>query len=262
VGRYPALATAVLLVAVVQNTVALAEPGGTGAEPSVVEVDDVAADDGQLFGDALEDDLFGEPLLEVADPFEGLNRAVFAFNDKLYFYALKPVARLYRHVPERVRVSVGNFFSNLTAPIRVVNNVLQGKIGSAGGELMRFIVNSTVGIGGLFDPATRYARIPRSDEDFGQTLGRYGIGSGPYLVLPMVGPCNVRDGVGLAVDLFLDPVPYVVGGAEYLAAKGTSTVNEVSLDDDTYEGIKRDALDPYLFVRDAYAQHRAGKIAQ
>jgi phospholipid-binding lipoprotein MlaA len=165
-------------------------------------------------------------------------------------------------VPERVRVSVGNFFVNLTAPIRVVNNTLQGKIGPAGGEMMRFVINTTVGIGGLFDPATRYAAIPKSNEDFGQTLGRYGIGSGPYLVLPMLGPSNVRDGVGWAVDLFLDPLPYLVGGLDYWAAKGTNTVNTVSLDKDTYEGIKRDALDPYLFVRDAYAQHRAGKITR
>jgi len=159
-----------------------------------------------------------------------------------------------------VRVSVGNFFSNLAAPIRVVNNSLQGKIGPAGGELMRFIINTTVGIGGLFDPATRYAAIPESDEDFGQTLGRYGIGAGPYLVLPLVGPSNARDGLGWAVDLFLDPLPYLASGVEYWAAKGTNIVNTVSLDKDTYEGIKRDALDPYLFVRDAYAQHRTGKI--
>jgi len=258
VGRYPSLAAAVLVALFTYGPVATADEGGVTAEPPVTSVEGGVADD--VASDELDEDLFAEPSLQVADPFEAVNRAVFAFNDKLYFYVLKPVARLYRVVPEGVRVSVGNFFVNITAPIRVVNNTLQGKIGPAGGELMRFIINTTVGIGGLFDPATRYAAIPKSSEDFGQTLGRYGIGSGPYLVLPMLGPSSVRDGVGWAVDLFLDPLPYLVTGLEYWAAKGTDTVNTVSLDKDTYEGIKRDALDPYLFVRDAYAQHRAGKI--
>lgn len=259
-GRHPSLALAVLLAVFAHGPLATADEGIVAAEPSVAAVEGAIFDDVDVVGDDLDEDLFGEPSLVVADPFEGVNRAVFAFNDKLYFYVFKPVARLYRIVPEPVRVSVGNFFSNITAPIRVVNNTLQGKIGPAGGELMRCIINSTVGIGGLFDPATRYAAIPKSNEDFGQTLGRYGIGSGPYLVLPMLGPSNVRDGVGRVVDLFLDPLPYLVHGPEYWAARGTSTVNTVSLDKDTYEGIKRDALDPYLFVRDAYAQHRAGKI--
>ena len=259
-ARYPSLAVAVLVVVFAQGPVAMADEGGVAAGPPVAVVEGGAVEGIDVARDELDEDLFGEPSLVVADPFEGVNRAVFAFNDKLYFYVLKPVARFYRVVPERVRVSVGNFFTNITAPIRVVNNTLQGKIGPAGGELMRFVINTTVGIGGLFDPATRYAAIPKSNEDFGQTLGRYGIGPGPYLVLPMLGPSNVRDGVGWAVDLFLDPLLYLVQGPEYWAASGTSTVNTVSLDKDTYEGIKRDALDPYLFVRDAYTQHRAGKI--
>jgi len=254
------LGLVLLLALSTQGSVAIAGEATAvgGAEAGGVAA--VEAGDGNEVDADLDADLFGEAELVVADPFEGLNRAVFAFNDKLYFYVLKPVARFFRVVPEPVRVSVGNFFSNLAAPIRVVNNSLQGKIGPAGGELMRFIINTTVGIGGLFDPATRYAAIPESDEDFGQTLGRYGIGAGPYLVLPLVGPSNARDGLGWAVDLFLDPLPYLASGVEYWAAKGTNIVNTVSLDKDTYEGIKRDALDPYLFVRDAYAQHRTGKI--
>jgi len=254
------LGLALLIALSTPGALAIAGEATAAGGPEVSGAAAVEAGDGEPADADLDGDLFGEPELVVFDPLEGVNRAVFVFNDKLYFYLLKPVARAFRIIPEPVRVSVGNFFSNLAAPIRVVNNSLQGKIGPAGGELMRFIINTTVGIGGLFDPATRYAAIPKSNEDFGQTLGRYGIGPGPYLVLPLVGPSSARDGVGWAVDLFLDPLPYLASGVEYWAAKGTSTVNTVSLDKDTYEGIKRDALDPYLFVRDAYAQHRAGKV--
>ncbi|MGD2062731.1 MAG: VacJ family lipoprotein [Nitrospirota bacterium] len=242
-----------VLLAHAQDPVADASALTDGTAGSVAE-------DSGAAGTDLDEDLFSEPELVVRDPFERVNRAIFTFNDKLYFYVLKPVARVFRKVPEPVRVSVGNFFSNLAAPIRVANNTLQGKIGPAGGELMRFIINTTIGIGGLFDPAKRYAGIPQFQEDFGQTLGRYGLGAGPYLVLPVLGPSNVRDGVGWVVDRFLDPLTYVVDDREYWAAKGSDAVNTTSLDKDTYEGIKRDELDPYLFIRDAYAQRRIGKI--
>lgn len=206
-------------------------------------------------------DLPEDEALVVSDPIEPVNRAMFWFNDKLYFYVLKPVAKGYRKVvPESARISVSNFFSNLAAPIRIVNNALQFKFRQAGLEITRFAINTTAGVLGIFDFAEKNAGIPEQDEDFGQTLGSYGAGEGFYMVLPFLGPSNLRDGVGSAVDSLLDPVAYLDDTRDYVGVKFVESVNKISLDKDTYEGIKRDALDPYLFVRDAYTQHRRGKI--
>lgn len=199
----------------------------------------------------------------IADPLEPFNRAMFVVNDKLYFYALKPVARAYRYVPEKARVSIGNFFKNLRAPIRIGNALLQLKLVDAGNELLRFGVNSTVGIGGLFDPARRYLGIREVDEDLGQTLGHYGLGQGFYIVLPVLGSTSLRDGVGSAGDYYY-PNPAFAGVDDYARAGlyAWSSVNVISLDRDTYEAIKRDQLDPYSFIRDAYAQNRASRVKQ
>jgi phospholipid-binding lipoprotein MlaA len=213
-----------------------------------------------------EEEEFFDPFAEVdvvdiRDPLEPLNRGVFWVNDKLYFYALKPVARAYRVVPEGARISVGNFFSNLATPIRFANNIFQLKFQAAGTELGRFVVNSTVGVAGLFDPASSYGWFPR-EEDFGQTLGHYGTGPGFYLVLPVLGPSTTRDTLGRVVDLLYDPVPQAVTDREYLTLRATDAVNTLSLDQDTYEAIKEQALDPYLFIRDAYVQRRQKQISQ
>lgn len=201
----------------------------------------------------------GEPF-KVWDPLEGLNRGIFWFNDKLYFYALKPAAKGFRYLPESVRVSVSNFFNNIGAPVRMLNAAMQGKINAAGTELGRFIINTTVGIGGLFDPAKKYAGLREVDEDFGQTLGYWGVKPGFYLVLPILGSANARDGVALVGDYYVDPLEQIWQNREYWVAKTVDTVNTVSLDKDTYEAIKRDALDPYLFIRDAYMQNRAARV--
>jgi len=211
---------------------------------------------------ATDEDLFAEEEVEeIPDPIEGVNRAFFTFNDRLYFWVFKPVARGWRKVPEGARLAIARAFTNLAAPIRVANDTLQGKIGRAGGEIMRFLINSTVGIAGLFDPAARYGGLPSFPvEDFGQTLGRYGMGGGPYLVIPILGPSNGRDAVGRLADAFLDPLSYLAPPLPYTGVKAADTVNDTSLDKDTYEGIKRDSLDPYLTIRDAYDQHRRGMI--
>ncbi|MBK9132231.1 MAG: VacJ family lipoprotein [Gammaproteobacteria bacterium] len=227
-----------------------------GAEP--VATDGTVSDDaGDFYDDAYEDD--GEI---IADPLEPLNRAIFVFNDKLYFYVLKPTARAYRVLPQGVRVSVSNFFSNLAAPIRMVNALFQFKLLDAGGELLRFGVNTTVGLGGLFDPAQKYLGLREKDEDFGQTLGSYGIGQGFYLVLPGLGSSSARDGIGRLVDgYYFDPVVIVPDEtSEVVALKALDMVNFISLDKDTYEIIKRESLDPYTFIKNAYAQSRAGKV--
>lgn len=202
--------------------------------------------------------------LDVWDPLEPFNRGVFWFNDKLYFYALKPVARGYRAVaPEPVRESVGNFFHNLTAPVRILNSVLQFKITNALDELTIFCANSTLGIGGLFDLQSGNARQP-SPEDFGQTLGFYGTPPGFYLVLPVFGSTSARDAVGLVGDTLAAPIPspyYVkLQTAEVVGLQTYDTVNGLSLDKDSYEAVKQDSLDPYLFVRNAYMQQRQARV--
>ncbi|MDX9741701.1 MAG: VacJ family lipoprotein [Gammaproteobacteria bacterium] len=213
--------------------------------------------------DIYDEDFEYEETLLIADPLEPFNRAMFAFNDKVYFYVLKPVVRVYRHVPEPARVSVGNFFSNLRAPIRMANSLLQLKLVDAGNELLRFGVNSTVGIGGLFDPAGRYLGIRRVDEDLGQTLGHYGVGQGFYIVAPFLGPTTLRDGAGNFVDAwYLDPVMYVEDDGVATGLFALDKVNAVSIDRDTYEEITREAFDPYTFIRDAYVQRRSAAVAR
>ncbi|NOY63544.1 MAG: VacJ family lipoprotein [Gammaproteobacteria bacterium] len=226
-------------------------------ESAQLDIDDDEFD--ALFDDAFDDEV-GDNQLAVADPMEPFNRAMFWFNDRLYFYLFKPVAKAYRVVPEPARVSVSNFFSNLATPIRFLNALFQLKFKDAGVELTRFTVNSTVGILGLFDPAKDMG-FTRKDEDFGQTLGEYGVGPGFYIVLPFFGPSSARDGIGMLVDGYADPVLYGTDDAlEYLAVKAVDSVNALSIDKDTYDAIVKESLDPYLFVRDAYIQHREGKI--
>lgn len=223
--------------------------GGEGADPGLIdntsEIEEVAE----------------APSPAVRDPLEPVNRAIFAFNDKAYFWVMKPVAQGYGAVvPQTARVCVRNFFSNLTMPIRLVNHLLQGKIRNSGTELLRFTINSTLGFAGLFDVARKDFHIERRDEDLGRTMGVYGLGHGAYIVLPILGPSSLRDAVGLAGDAFLDPVNYVDGVWTVLAIKAYKTENEVSLRIGDYEDLKKASVDPYAALRDAYIQHRGRKI--
>ena len=205
------------------------------------------------------------PPPSIADPIEPINRALFVFNDKAYFWVMKPVARGYRAVvPEDLRLSVRNFFSNIAMPIRFVNNLLQGKIRNTGVELLRFAINTTAGIGGLFDPAKNDWHIEPRDEDLGQTFGKYGLGHGLYIVLPLIGPSSLRDAAGRFGDAFLDPIIYV-GNRKYLIYAGANALrveNEISLRIGEYEDLTKSALDPYVAVRDAYFQYRAKKVKE
>lgn len=231
-------------------------------EEETLATEDVADED-DFFAEEDEEDFTDSDveIIDINDPIEPFNRGMFWVNDKLYFYLFKPIARGYRAVPEPARRSVANFFSNLGTPVRFVNSLLQLKFADAGNELGRLVVNSTVGIGGLFDPAKKYCGMRKKDEDLGQTLGSYGVGNGFYIVWPILGPSSARDTVGVAGDFFLDPLHYVeMKPWEQVALKGLDKETKLSLDKDTYESIKRQALDPYLNVRTTYAQHRAGKI--
>lgn len=209
----------------------------------------------------LDDEFDDEEIIEIADPMESINRAFFAFNDTLYTYALKPVAKVARFIPEPVRISIKNFVSNITTPVRFINSLLQGKFQDAGTEGGRFMINSTLGIVGLFDVA-REMEIYKKDEDTGQTLGYYGAGQGFYIVIPFIGPSSLRDSIGLVGNFYMDPLSLLSPERDYYIAQTGIIINEVSLDKDTYESIKKEQLDPYLFIRDAYAQHRQGKVEE
>lgn len=187
------------------------------------------------------------------DPWEGFNRAIYRFNDVADRYLLKPVAKGYKAVtPEVVRTGITNFFINLRSPIVILNDVLQGKVKQAGGDTARFVVNSTVGLVGIFDVAV-HINLPLHDEDFGQTLGVWGVPSGPYLVLPLFGPSSVRDAAGFGVDSVTNPRRYLIDNQTDFILLGVDVVNSrASLLD--LENIVQG--DRYLFIRDLYLQRR------
>lgn len=214
-----------------------------------------------------------EMLQTVADPLAGLNRTMFAFNDKLYFWVLKPVASGYRVVvPTPVRVSIKNFFFNLLTPVRLVNCLLQGKGKAAGGELGRFVINTTVGMLGFLDPAEVYPELNPPQEDLGQTLGHYAVGNGFYIVWPLFGPSTLRDTVGGIGDWALNPFTFMqlvnvdagalTSSTSNVIAYGVRTVNDTSFYIGDYETLKNAALDPYEAFRDAYIQNRVSKIVR
>ena len=197
------------------------------------------------------------------DPLEPVNRFFFSFNDKFYFWFLKPVSTAYATViPEDFRIVIRNAFNNLLAPVRIVNNLLQGKVKDSGMELSRFAINSTVGIVGLGDVASAEFGIEQKDEDLGQTLAVYGAGEGVFLCWPFLGPSNIRDTLGLIGDGFLSPVNYLSGGNAYatVGIKAGEKVNDTSLTLGDYERFKEAAIDPYVSMRQAYRQYRRNKI--
>ncbi|MEJ2695890.1 MAG: VacJ family lipoprotein [Candidatus Sulfobium sp.] len=198
----------------------------------------------------------------IADPLEPWNRAMYTFNDRFYFWILKPVSQGYGAVvPEWGRVRVRNFFHNIAMPIRFVNCILQLKFHSAAKEVGRFVVNSTGGIGGLFDVLKDNPNARGSNEDLGQTFGSYGIGNGFYIVWPILGPSSARDTVGMVGDGFLDPPNYVTPfWWDAVGVRAYETVNYTSLHIGDYEDLKESALDPYIAIRNAYYQHRESEI--
>lgn len=211
------------------------------------------------FADYSESD---EDYAGISDPLEPINRLFFHFNDKLYFWLLKPVSSGYKVVvPEPARVSVSNFFSNLAFPVRFVNCLLQAKFKGAGYEWGRFLTNSIFGLAGFFDVAGKNFDMKGYDEDLGQTLGSYGLGNGFYINWPILGPSSVRDTIGDAGDFFLDPLYYADLKTKYdLAKRGLEKTNDTSLTIGEYEDLKRSAMDPYIALRDAYFQYRRNKI--
>lgn len=195
------------------------------------------------------------------DPLEGFNRAMYVFNENFDRYLLKPVAKGYRAVtPAFARRGLANFFSNLYEPVNMVNNLLQGKFTHGASDFGRFAINSTLGIYGLFDVATHIG-LDKHNEDFGQTLGVWGVGEGPYLVLPILGPSNFRDALGEVPDWYLYPTQYMEEGstADKLWV-GRLVVRREQLLDATDILEQAAGTDPYVFVREAYRQRRRSVI--
>ncbi|MFZ7125935.1 MAG: VacJ family lipoprotein [Desulfobacterales bacterium] len=245
---------AVLTVLLSLHTVVCCWTGAwaSAAETASTDEMDEWADEEDEWGD--ED---AEPVPSVADPIKPWNQAMFHINDKLYFWLLKPVARGYRYVvPMPVRRGVNHFFGNLTAPVRVVNSVLQGKPNRASIEVGRFFINVIEGGFGFIDAASHYTELDSSPEDFGQTLGHYGIGNAFYIVWPLLGPSTLRDTVGYAGDFFLDPLRYLDPLEARLGVRAFERVNAVSLRIGDYEALKEAALSPYEALKDAYIQNR------
>jgi phospholipid-binding lipoprotein MlaA len=223
------------------------------AEQEVAE--DLAEEEEEFF----EFDEAGAGVPPIADPLESINRASFAFNDKLYRGVLKPIARGLRILPEPMRVSMSNFFGNLGAPISAASALLQGEPKNAATEAGRFLVNTTVGVVGLFDPATDMG-LTQDEEDLGQTLGRYGVGHGLYLVVPFYGSTSLRDLVGATATAGLNPLYQELAPGEIAAINLSSAEVALSLDKDTYEAFYDSSLDPYVFFRSAWNQNRAGAV--
>ncbi len=195
------------------------------------------------------------------DPWESFNEGNFEFNRNVDRYVLKPIATGYDTVlPDLVQTSIMNAIKNLGVVRRLVNNLLQLKFGGAGRELLRFTINSTFGIAGLFDVARDGSGIKESDEDTGQTLGFYGVGPGPYLVLPLLPVMTVRDGFGALVDTAMNPLIFVAPAGATLGIFATNTVNDRSLNLDKFERVEDTVIDLYGAVRNAYLQRRAAEI--
>ena len=226
----------------------------------------------------------GEEGIEEYDPWEPLNTKFFEFNRQLDRWVLKPIAKGYNFiVPNVVQVGVSNIFYNSRATPRFLNNMFQGKFTGAGIEVGRFLINTTVGIGGFFDVAQHYFKLTTPEEDTGQTLGFYGVPPGPYLMIPILGPYTVRDLAGYAGDIALNPIywlilptmhnidsiPTVVSiderAATYaisIGARATEVVNDRSLNLEKFQGVEESTLDLYAAVRNAYLQKRDKAIRE
>jgi phospholipid-binding lipoprotein MlaA len=219
--------------------------------------------------------------IEEYDPWEKVNMVTFEFNYKLDKYVVKPVAKGYNFVmPDIAQRGISNFFQNIRVVPRLLNNVFQAKFKGAGIETGRFLINTTLGLGGLFDPAKAWFKLETSVEDTGQTFGRYGVKPGPYLVIPFLGSFTLRDGVGYLADLALDPFNWFVlpiiklNGAPKLVThndtiafaqlgmRAGQIVNDRSLNLEKFQGVEESTLDLYSAVRNAYLQQRAKLIRE
>jgi phospholipid-binding lipoprotein MlaA len=228
-------------------------PAG-GNSSSVTEIDDLEHDD--FFADDFE---FGD---EVApnDPFERTNRSMLNFNQGLSRYVFDPMIRGYRFVmPEPGRQGIRRAFANFKTPSTLVNDLLQLRFKDAAQTLGRFILNTTLGIGGFYDVGIEAGWV-HHESDFGQTLGRLGVGAGPYLVVPVMGPNTIRDGFGGIVDLFFQPLTYLVGPVQSIAVGASSGFTTLDARNAALKALEESSVDYYAALRSAYLQSRAAHI--
>lgn len=237
----------------------LADQDGKLIMPDLLDDDPYIDERRRILNDPIfEDDFTFNPRPDVSDPLEPLNRAIFIFNDKAYFWVLRPTKNAYAAVvPRDIRGSLGNAVANIAAPVRFINSLLQGNIDDAGVVLSRFLINSTLGIFGLGDPASRDFDIEPRTADFGQTLGTWGVGEGVFICLPLLGPSTVRDSFGFVGDVYMHPVPYLSDSFTFdMAYLAASRINLMSITPDLYEELKRISLDPYVAARQAFYDYR------
>ena len=247
----------------------VSDSNATSIESEEESFDDF--EDEEFDNDEFSDEFSADIEEELFDPLSGYNRVMTSFNDNLYVYVLDPVLlKGYNYIPEQARISVNNFFENLYYPVSVVNNIFQLKFKNTGTETLRFAVNSTLGVLGLFDPARSWFGFEPHQEDFGQTLGHYGVGGGFHIVLPFFGPTNLRDLSGDFIDFYVNPI-YYVDVRKYNLVNNTyqgwavityKEFNNMSLYTKEYENVRQDALDLYPFMRDLYEQNRQKQIEE
>ena len=216
-----------------------------------------------------QEELSKKSTTEVKDCFEGINRGIFAFNQALDASVFEPLAKGYRLLPSPVRSGTSNFISNLSLVVTVPNNVLQGDMGLAGKNTARFVVNSTVGILGLFDPATKMGLNDYSKEDYGQTLGRWGFGEGCYLVLPVLGPSTARDTIGSLTNylggdawynITVGQDTHYVSDFDYYASKGADGIDFRAKNLEAINNLEKNSIDFYASVKSLYLQDRRKRI--
>jgi phospholipid-binding lipoprotein MlaA len=229
---------------------------------------DASADeeDEDEYEDDDEYDEYEEDVELIPDPIMEFNYGMWVFNDRLYFWVLKPVAQVYGFViPEEIRISVKNMFYNIRFPVRFINCLLQGKGQKAKDEFFSFFVNTTAGFLGMANVASYYEDLPPSPEDFGQTFAVWGFDSGAYLMLPFLGPSSFRDGLGKIPDTLADPIFWLTWNEEWwvgIAVRAYEAVNDTWLSIGDYEALLEASLDPYTAIRNAWVQNRNKLIAE
>lgn len=255
-GSIPLLAAAVVLVLLVGHGAVAAEPARAGQNSA-----DQAPD--PIFDEEWDAEDIGSG--DIPDPWEEMNRRTHSFNRGLDDWFLGPVTNSYTEtVPQRVRLSILNFFENLAEPATFLNDLLQREWDDAAITFSRFLLNSTIGLGGLFDPAHYVFDLDGHNSDFGQTMALAGVPSGPYLVVPVMGPNNLRDSTGLIVDLFIRPTFWLLGPTEYIvytAFQGTG--HGIALRAEharSMEALEGSSIDYYSSLRTAYDQNREAAI--
>ena len=242
------------LVSLPQNAVRAENPAA--ASQTKTEASSSSSQDEDDYEDEYEN---AAEKIKIWDPLQKLNRYIFSFNDKMYFWVMNPVAKGYAKVlPSQVRICIKNFLNNAASPVTLVNSLLQGKFKASAKTLARFGLNTTFGLLGCFDPAQKDFSLEAEDEDLGQTLGRWGIGHGFYIVIPFLGPSSLRDGLCLWGDGYFNPIDYLDDLEQY-SVHALKAINTLSLNPGNYETLKKSALDPYDSFKDVYLQYREEK---